>query len=240
MITINHLLNYKKNNTSQYGEDGMIEEILRRLDINTGVVVDIGANDGKWYSNTYSLLERGFTVYGVEANTAKYKDMCKLKNQFPNLHPIHAKITTDKESPSHINNILKKYNIPDDIDFMSIDIDSIDAWVFEDLSVLPKFVVIEVESSHYPLDMIWYDPNFKNSGKTGKNGTSFLPIYKIAKNKGYHLVGHSNINSFYVRNDLIKTLNYPEATDVCEFSNFYPNRLNKVNFEKWKNWDGKI
>jgi hypothetical protein len=47
---------YRKNIYSQSGEDGVLEEILRRLEIRTGSFVEFGAWDGKHYSNNFHLL----------------------------------------------------------------------------------------------------------------------------------------------------------------------------------------
>jgi hypothetical protein len=237
MKTTNHLRKFKRINTSQGGEDGMIAEILKRLKINSGVVVDIGANDGKYYSNTFELLQRGFEVYGIEGKPSKVNDMFELKKEYPNLHPIHSMIVREKSSPNHINNILKRESVPTDIDVMSIDIDSIDAWVFEDLEVKPKLVVIEIGPYYYPLDMIWHNPDGDRTTNPPQNLTGFYPIYKIAKAKGYFLVGHSNLNSFYLRNDLIPTLNSPEFTDVPELSNFCPIRLSLENQKRWGEYE---
>jgi len=41
------LLRYRKDYYSQNGEDGVIEEILKRIGIKQGYFVDVGAWDGK-------------------------------------------------------------------------------------------------------------------------------------------------------------------------------------------------
>ena len=42
---------------SQNGEDGIIEEILNRLEIQTGWVCEFGAWDGIYLSNTFNLIK---------------------------------------------------------------------------------------------------------------------------------------------------------------------------------------
>tara|TARA_Y100000310_G_scaffold342088_1_gene443724 strand:+ start:122 stop:1279 length:1158 start_codon:yes stop_codon:yes gene_type:complete len=49
------LSTYAQNVTSQAGEDGIIAEIMRRLDIQQGACIEFGAGDGKTISNTYTL-----------------------------------------------------------------------------------------------------------------------------------------------------------------------------------------
>ena len=48
---------FKKNYYSQFGEDGIIEEVLKRMGINEGWVCEFGAWDGIKSSNTFSLIE---------------------------------------------------------------------------------------------------------------------------------------------------------------------------------------
>lgn len=232
-MTNNKLYKYIKNNTSQYGEDGVIEEILKRLNITSGVVVDVGASDGKWFSNTFTLLQRGFDVYAIEKND-NAKKMFELKKEYPNLYPIQIGVTTEKNSPSHINNILKTLGVPNEIDLISIDIDSIDTWVFEDLDRNPKVVVIEIEPRYYPLDMKYHNPKGDRKTNPPQNITGFGPTHKIAKEKGYFLIGHTISNLFYLRNDLIGKINSPELTDVEELTNFNPTYLTPEDKVKWE------
>ena len=44
---------FKKNVFSQNGEDGIIEELIKRLEIKNLEVCEFGAWDGKLYSNTF-------------------------------------------------------------------------------------------------------------------------------------------------------------------------------------------
>jgi len=232
MNKTNYLSKYKKNYTSQYGEDGVIEELFFRLDIKTGAVVDVGANDGMWYSNTFTLLQKGFDVYAIERSN-KAQKMVELKKTYPKLHPLQITVSMDKNSDEHINNILKNMGAPADLEFVSIDIDSIDPWVFQDMDRTPKLVVIEIESRYYPLDMKWHNPTGTRETNPPQNITGLYPIYTIAKKKGYTLIAHTTSNVFFLRNDLIKKLNIPEVTDVHELSNFDPIRLSVADKLKW-------
>ena len=45
-------LNYASNTFSQFGDDGIINQLLKELNIDTGVVVEFGAWDGLYCSNS--------------------------------------------------------------------------------------------------------------------------------------------------------------------------------------------
>ena len=49
---------FKKNYYSQNGEDGIIEYILKKLPDLPNFVLDIGANDGIYYSNSRLLIKK--------------------------------------------------------------------------------------------------------------------------------------------------------------------------------------
>ena len=68
------LLFYYGNNYSQAGQDGIINEILRRLNINDGVFVEFGGWDGIYLSNCRALYERGFKGVFIEADTKKINE----------------------------------------------------------------------------------------------------------------------------------------------------------------------
>lgn len=232
MKTNNELFKYAKNNTSQVGEDGIIEEILKRLNITSGDVLDIGASDGKWNSNTFTLLQRGFNVYAIEKSKSADK-MFVLKETYNNLYPIKIGLTKEKESDNHINKVLDMLKVPKDLVFMSLDIDSIDPWVLQDIDRKPIFFCCEIEPRYYPLDMIWHNPIGNKDTNPPQNLTGFGPMYKIAKEKGYTLICTTIQNLFFLRNDMLKALNSPEVTDVDDLTNFNPKYLSPDNKKRW-------
>jgi len=66
---------YRKNVYSQNGEDGIIEELLKRLNINNGWVCEFGAWDGIHLSNTFNLVKKNFNAVFIEGDKNKYNDL---------------------------------------------------------------------------------------------------------------------------------------------------------------------
>lgn len=164
---------YGKNYTfSQNGEEGIIEEVLKRLKIDTGHTVEIGANNGVWLSNTAWLIkEKCFTGLMVEADYDLWEQCCK--NWAGN---DKVKSTCSMANPSNINAF-----IDETCDVLSIDVDGIDYQILQALETKPKVVIIEIDSS-IPPDA----DRFNNEG-----GAGYQPMVKLGIEKGYFLLCHT-------------------------------------------------
>ena len=106
------LIQYAWNRYSQNGEDGILEELCRRLQIGPGWSVEFGAWDGKNLSNTFNLLEHaGWNAVDIEADERRYQDLLATKRQFPDrLHAICAMV--GEEGENRLDRLLQKTPIP--------------------------------------------------------------------------------------------------------------------------------
>ena len=70
------LINFRKNIFSQNGEDGIIEEVIKRLELKDLEVCEFGAWDGKHFSNTFNLVKnfnaRAVYIEGDKKNIMTY------------------------------------------------------------------------------------------------------------------------------------------------------------------------
>lgn len=192
------LITYQKNVTSQYGEDGIIKEICKRLGIKAGYFVEVGAADGKQFSNTYSLLSKRWKGICIEGDESKYKDLLKTKGEFPRrLVTICAWIQPEGENT--LDNLLSQTPAPVEFDLLSVDIDSYDWQVWRSLQdYSPKIVVIEGNSTVLP--GVW---QIHEEGVS--QGASFTALTDLGESKGYKLVCHTG-NLVFVREDLVGNL----------------------------------
>lgn len=191
------LLRYARNAFSQNGEDGIVAEILRRLNIDRGLAFECGAWDGMHLSNTYalSLGSPGFKVIAVEGDRDRYADLLRTAERNSNIIPVNAWLSKDEDT---IGDILKKHDATDLV-IMSIDIDSHDYHSWKNLTpdVRPLVVVIEINSSFPPgIEKVYPDIE----------GSTFTSTLKLGRSKGYTLVAHTG-NMIFVRDDVVDQIN---------------------------------
>lgn len=156
----------------------------------------------------------------------------------------NSSINLQKEhiTAENINDLFSKYNVPYDLDFISIDIDFNDFYVWRalDEKYKPSLVVIEFNCSLGPNDdkTVVYDPNYYHDG-TDYHGASITALYLLARSKGYSLI-HCDchgVNCFFARDEILnelsakgitfKNANNPQAL-YRYFSPFLPHdKLNR-------------
>lgn len=187
-------LQYRRNVFSQNGEDGIFEELLRRIESPSGWVCEFGAWDGIQCSNTFRLVkEKRYNAVFIEGREDYYQLLLDTCKAYPAITPIHTMVGYEGENT--LDTILATTSIPIDFDILSIDIDSYDYQVWRSVEVYtPKFVIIEINSSVSPLD----DTHIHGPGK---EGTGFYPMLELGIVKGYTLICHTG-NLIFVRNDL--------------------------------------
>jgi FkbM family methyltransferase len=144
---------------SQSGQDKWVIETLKK----TGFFVDVGAYDGIQTSNTYALEKLGWEGICIEANPDVFKTLeqnreCKCINQAVTNQPGNILFTTDRitlnsGTPVYgntLDNILKTWEAPKVIDYLSIDIEGHE---YEALKNFPfneyQFKLITIEHNLY-------------------------------------------------------------------------------------------
>lgn len=191
------LKSYRYNRYSQNGEDGLIEEIFSRLGITGGFVVEFGAADGLWLSNSARWWKDeadNFKALLIEPREEAYGEL--LKNIGPNAVAQNRFVSPDKDSDDFLEKIFAEVGVPKDLELLSIDVDSCDYAIWESLQGWnPKVVIVEGNSGfgahtlHVSLD----------------NGSSAASLVELGARKGYSLAAHCG-NCIFVRNDLFPHL----------------------------------
>lgn len=174
------LKQYERRTESQFGEDGVIEEIFCRIGTKNKICVDIGAWDGKHLSNTYHLGLFGWTRVLYE------KDESKSAIHFVNDVAIIREVR-------NIDQELEPMEIPEDFDFLNIDIDGDDYWLWADsVKYKPRVVCIEYNQTVAPGISVIQE----RGGSFGASSKAFLDL---AEKKGYVFVHATVTNMIFVR-----------------------------------------
>ena len=220
------LASYRRNVYSQNGEDGVIAEILRRLRITSGTFCEFGAWDGRYGSNSYSLLLGGWRGLMIEGDPTRYRALLRTARSFgTRLRTVNAWIDSTPGASS-LDSHLQRAEMPREFELLSIDVDGIDYWIWQSLvSFQPLIVVIEIDSSA--------EPGIEHVHDEKRTMTTFSPMLMLGKSKGYELVCHTG-NMIFVRRDRIQELRLPEVELEHPASLFDPSWVNPTSWSTWR------
>lgn len=223
---------------SQFGEDGLIHDVLSRASINSDNqrFVEIGVED---YSeaNTRLLLTvmnwQGLVI-DSQAPSIKKIESSDLSWRF-GLACINAQVTRE-----NINDLIQKSGFDKNLGLLSLDIDGNDYWVWESLECCePDIVVIEYNSlfgSRHAV-VVPYDPNFdRTTAHTSWVywGASIKALAILGEKKGYQLVAANQAgnNLIFVKKSSIGKLQARTAEELYRQPAFRESRTSDGNFSK--------
>jgi len=182
---------FENNITSQHGEDGVIQELCRRLGISRGLCVEFGAWDGEHLSNTWSLWKNyGWSAVLIEGDHAKHSALKSATAGNGQVTTLCAYVGT--EGDSSLDRLLAPLIRDRCPDLISIDVDGDDYLIFESIEVVkPKIVVVEYNPTIPPhLDIVQQKGEYF--------GASALALTKLASRKGYCLAHLTGTNLLFV------------------------------------------
>lgn len=214
------LIHYAYNVHSQNGEDGILARLFSLLPTSSAVerwCVDVGAWDGQHLSNTHELLFRcsGDKWRGIllEADTDKFAQLQQRHETTDNLC-WHVTVSAESsDDPQNLCNLLRQDNIPlpQIFDFLCIDIDGSDYWVWHDLlnqnQYHAKVVCIEFNPT-MPDDLIYIPP------REQRHGASLAALVELAQEYNYVLVETTLYNAFFVQRPLYEQYLSQEVPDT--------------------------
>lgn len=199
---LKQLRDYEFKVFSQWGEDGIIQHLVRAVDIPHKIFVEFGVEDYR-ESNTRFLLMNdnwsGLVIDGSERNMNAVRNS-DLYWRY-DLQAVNAFITRE-----NINSLIQNAGISGDIGILSVDIDGNDYWVWETIDcVRPRIVICEYNSlfgkdreisTPYKADFVRGKYHHSNI----VYGASIKALCNLGKRKGYKFVGSNSAgnNLFFV------------------------------------------
>ncbi|MDQ6675554.1 MAG: hypothetical protein M3069_33300 [Chloroflexota bacterium] len=197
-------------NYSQNGEDGILLYVFSVMGESNKVCVEICAANGIQCNSANLIINHGWTGLLVDGNLSYIEQGQNYYNKHRDtrLYPpkfAHAWVTAE-----NVNDLLISNGLTGEIDLLSLDIDGVDYWVWKAMTaVSPRVIIAEVQA-------IWkseasvtvpYRADFTTEYIDGfgvYSGASLPAFVKLAKEKGYRLVGcqRYGFNAVFVRNDV--------------------------------------
>ena len=184
---------------SESGEDGILSELFRLYGTTNRYYVEFGAADGS-QCNTRLLKENGF--HGI---------LMDMHYSNPDIQLYQETVTCE-----NVIDLFKKYNVPLSFDLLSLDIDSYDYYVLDELLKVytPRIFVCEYNATHLPHE----DKVVLKNSQINHNyfGASILSFYKLAQRHHYSLVyaNEKGVNLFFVHNDLFSIYTTKDRNNV--------------------------
>lgn len=162
---------------SQNGEEGILAECLKRLQLERGHAVEIGANNGFYCSNIAALVDKAppFTGMwtGLMAET-DYDLYLQCKRGW-------AKYKGMRVQCCHVDERNVNAFVDDRCDLLSLDTDGSDYRIFCGLQSHPKIVIVEIDSSIEP----------PGEQVNADGGVGYWTMTVAALERGYFVLCHT-------------------------------------------------
>jgi len=218
------LLKYGFKAYSQTDEDGIIQEIFRRIGVTNKIFIEIGVGDGL-ENNTLFLLLKGWNGAWIDGDVSNIDNIQKKFSQLRNNGRLKFKQAWVNKD--NINFLINDFSLPKELDLLSIDIDGNDYHVLDSINPLNARVIIIEYNAKLPPPVKWVMAHNPNHRKTNTDyfGASLKSFEQLLLTKDYLLVGCNitGVNAFFVRKDLIE-------------QNFHPDFSAENHYEDHKLW----
>jgi hypothetical protein len=190
---------------SQGGEDGILQEIFRRIGTTNKVFCEFGSADGL-ENNTALLVTLGWGGLWMDGDDAAVE---RARARYAGaVREGRLKIQVRFITAENVESLFAAAALPAEMDLLSIDIDRNDYYVWQQVGrYRPRVVAIEYNGI-FPPGVDWvvpYDAKAVWDGRTSYWGASLSALERLGRTKGYSLVGCSliGVNAFFVRDDLL-------------------------------------
>lgn len=213
---------------SQFGEDGIIQHLVRAVAPQQTTFVEIGTGDYR-ESNTRFLLQndnwRGVVIDGGEDHV-RFVLGSGLAWRY-DVEPVSAFVTRE-----NVNSLISDNGLSGEIGLLSVDVDGIDYWLWQAIDVVQPAIVVSEYNALWGPDAtitVPYDPGFVNSKAHYSQlyfGASLGALVHFGASRGYRFVGcaSNGANAFFVRDDLAGDLPAQTAASGYRESRFLTGR----------------
>lgn len=193
---------FERQESSQNGEDGILQELFRRIGVKHRLFVEFGVQSGVECNCARLVRAEDWGGIFMECSPSDFQKLQQNYRDKPKVRCLQVPVTSQ-----NIESLLEGNQVPPDFDLLSIDIDGNDYWVWKAITRWqPRVVVIEYNAV-YPPPIKWVMKENLEHRWDGTNyyGASLTSLTLLGRSKGYCLVGTDSrgVNAFFVRADLV-------------------------------------
>lgn len=223
---------------SQNGEDGILLYIFSLIGVTTRRCVEVCAEYGIECNTANLIINHGWTglLFDGSKENIDFGKLFYIRNKLtmyalPSL--ISAWITKE-----NINLLIKNNGFEGEIDLLSLDLDGMDYWIWDAITIInPRVVVLEYNSMLGPYNCVTvpYKADFNRYDIDPRYCSASLSAFvKLAKSKGYRLVGCQSLgfNAFFIRNGIGDSI-FPEISVEDCFKRPYISNDDVINWNKY-------
>lgn len=210
---------------SQWGEDGIIQHLIRHVPIRHRTFIEFGVEDFRESNCRFLMMHDNWSGYVLDASAADVAAI-ELAPWYwrHDLRAAQAFITRD-----NVAALLDATGFDRDLGILSIDLDGVDYWVAAQLvHWRPRILIMEYNAVFGPARAITvpYRGDFCRTRAHHSNlyfGASLNALTHLANAWGYALVGTASAggNAFFVRRDVL----LPPLVEASVESAYTPSRF---------------
>jgi hypothetical protein len=196
---------------SQFGDDGIIQFLIRKATIINPYFIEFGVEDYSESSTRFLLMNNNWSGFIMDGSKEAMNGVAKQPYFWKHdLRALAAFITKE-----NINALMNETGW-EDIGLLQIDIDGNDYWVLKEMDIAklrPTILILEYNSVFGPERAITvpYKEDFQRIKAHYSNlywGASLKALANLAQEKGYSFLGCNTAgnNAYFVRKDRLNDL----------------------------------
>ncbi len=196
---------------SQNGEDGILLNLFSRIGATSRRFLEFGCGTGLECNSANLALGFGWSGLLLDANSTHVTKARMFFRDHLGADAGRVQLRAGFVTPENINDLLGEVTpAGGDLDLLSIDVDSIDYWIWNaiDGRFSPRVVVCEYNASFGAERSVTVTPRdgfdpFTKHASGYYHGVSLTALHKLAAARDYQLVGcdSAGVNAFFVRRD---------------------------------------
>jgi hypothetical protein len=204
---------------SQNGEDGVLLFVFGLLGMGERRCVEICAGDGVQCNTANLIVNHGWNGLLFDGDEELLQLGRAFYSRLGDTFSYPPKLVSAWINRDNVNELIEANGFDGPIDLLSLDLDGMDYWIWEAIEVVqPRVVIAEIQC-------IWgadravtvpYSENFQTqlTSHFGVYSGASLPAFvKLARRKGYRLVGVQRLgfNAVFIQSGVGEDL-FPEVT----------------------------